>query len=112
MTIPYENFEQYLTHFFPIVVDPKASSIDIMLTDHSPYGKMVVRYKDIHIAEDSETISFQYDIIKADTDGDFTSKEAQSYFGDLLVTIIIQSLNNIEEQNASRNDYSIEPNNE
>jgi hypothetical protein len=49
MEIPYDNFDQYRSHFVPIVIDPKTTTVDVMLTDQSPYGKMTISYYDINL---------------------------------------------------------------
>jgi hypothetical protein len=69
MEIPYDNFDQYRSHFVPIVIDPKTTTVDVMLTDQSPYGKMTISYYDINFDEtlnenDEATMSFRYDIIE------------------------------------------------
>lgn len=113
MTIPYDEFEQYLSHFVHIVPPDglKEGHMYVLLTDDSPYGKMSVDYYDIAFAEDGETLSFSYDIISSEKVESVTD-DFKKYLGDLLVTIVIQSLNELEEKHATGIDNSIKSNNQ
>ena len=96
--IDYEGFEKYLNHFEYSLFESKEGSIIIRLTDASPYSNIVIEYYDISMKDDSETLSFKYDII-----GNTEVTLDENYLGDILVTIIIESLNKIEEKNENRN---------
>ena len=107
MEIPYDNFDQYRSHFVPIVIDPKTTTVDVMLTDQSPYGKMIISYYDINFDEtlnedDEATMSFRYDIIEKEPSTDqYDTPEFHEYAGNILVTLIIQAaLNVLEEKNT------------
>ena len=106
MEITYDNFDQYRSHFVPIVIDPKTTTVDVMLTDQSPYGKMTISYYDINFDEtlnenDEATMSFRYDIIEKEPSTDqYDTPEFHEYAGNILVTLIIQALNVLEEKNT------------
>ncbi len=106
MPIEYEQFEKYRTHFIPIenTQSEDMHGIEIMLTDESTYGKMAIRYRDVQVGE-NYTINFKYDVITSE-EGFKTSEDFEKYIGDLLITLLIQSLNNIEEAHEGRNNNS------
>lgn len=99
MSVPYDEFEQYLSHYTHYVPPDglKKGHIYILLTDDSPYGNMSVDYYDIVFADDSETVKFSYDLITKNEKQE-TTAEFEKYLGDILITIIIQSLNMLEEK--------------
>lgn len=100
--IDYEGFEKYLDHFEYNLKENRENGILIRFTEASPYDKVIIEYYDISLEKDGETLSFQYD--------QFNKSEIkldQKYVGDVLLTIILQSLNQLEEQNENRDSNPI-----
>lgn len=100
--IDLDEFKKYLSHFQYNFKKNREDGILIKFTDASPYANMIVEYYDISVAPDFETLSFQFDQI-----GDSLLEVDKEYIGDILVTIIIESLNKLEEQNENRDSNPI-----
>jgi len=100
--IDLDEFKKYLSHFQYNLKKNREDGILIKFTDASPYANMIVEYYDISVAPDFETLSFQFDQI-----GDSLLEVDKEYIGDILVTIIIESLNKLEEQNENRDSNPI-----
>ena len=111
MKLDLERFSEFDDKYeFMDDLYDEASTIPIRLTDEKYYGT-ILKYDTIKMKEiyddDTATLKFNFDFIENPLKLDLDDKKFNNHIGDLLVNIIINTLNGNENENRNDNPKSV-----